>query len=40
LKPQLVQDKGKKKIVEEQFRKPSLEIITKEQFINEARSMH
>jgi hypothetical protein len=39
LKPQLVQDKGKKKIVEEQLREPFLEIITKEQFINEGRSM-
>jgi hypothetical protein len=35
LRPQPVQDKNKKKNVEEKFREPSFKIITKEKNINE-----
>jgi hypothetical protein len=38
-KPQLVQEGEKKKITTKQYREPSLEVLTKEQFINEQQSM-
>jgi hypothetical protein len=38
-KPQLVQERKKKKVVEEQLKKPFPEVITREQFINERRSV-
>jgi hypothetical protein len=38
-KPQLVQEKYKKKVAEEQFRKPYPKVVTKEQFISECQPM-